>query len=126
MNDPNCLEPEPEPEQEEENITQTEYSGASVGTYGGYPVYKTSVNCEDKDGDGFSDISCGGLDCNDNNALINPDAEELCDGIDNNCNGVSDTATSQTYNTSDIWQEFVDAIQEGNHQVVFDRYDHTK
>lgn len=29
-------------------------------------------------------------DCNDSNAAINPDAVEICDGIDNNCNGLID------------------------------------
>lgn len=40
----------------------------------------------DNDGDGFSNLE----DCNDTDANINPDAEELCDGIDNNCNGEID------------------------------------
>lgn len=36
-------------------------------------------------------------DCNDNNANIHPDAEELCDNqIDENCNGVIDDATTAT------------------------------
>ena len=46
----------------------------------------------DEDGDGFFDKenSCSaGIDCDDTNADVNPDAEEIyTDLIDNNCNGV--------------------------------------
>jgi len=41
----------------------------------------------DNDGDGFS-VAAG--DCDDDNPLINPSAEEICDGLDNNCNGEED------------------------------------
>jgi regulation of enolase protein 1 (concanavalin A-like superfamily) len=39
----------------------------------------------------------GGNDCNDNNAAINPDATEICDGIDNNCNGMIDEGVQTTF-----------------------------
>lgn len=40
----------------------------------------------DRDHDGYplSD------DCDDNDPSVNPEAEEICDGIDNNCNGITD------------------------------------
>jgi len=44
----------------------------------------------DADGDGYDKISEGGDDCDDMNPFINPGAEELCDGIDNNCDGQVD------------------------------------
>ncbi len=62
---------------------------------------------EDSDGDGYGaddtvDVSCPdsipegwsstGLDCNDEDEDINPDAEEVCDDIDNNCNSAVDEA----------------------------------
>jgi hypothetical protein len=49
--------------------------------------------CPDFDGDGFTDAACGGLDCNDNDAAINPFASELCsDTVDNDCDGDVDCA----------------------------------
>ncbi len=43
----------------------------------------------DADGDGFSSCATADreLDCRDDDERINPGADELCDGIDNNCDG---------------------------------------
>ena len=32
--------------------------------------------------------TCGGDDCNDDDPDINPDADEMCDMIDHNCDGL--------------------------------------
>ena len=53
--------------------------------------------CTDTDGDGYfvEGGACGEVDCNDNNANINPGAVEVCDGIDNDCDGVVDEGCNE-------------------------------
>ena len=44
----------------------------------------------DADGDGETKVSLGGTDCDDSNPFVNSQATEVCDRIDNNCNGQID------------------------------------
>lgn len=63
------------------------------GAFG--PVLDNVIINEDVDSDGFYSDN----DCDDNNALINPNMIETCDGLDNNCSGQVDeglTAPSAT------------------------------
>lgn len=46
------------------------------------------------------------LDCNDADATINPDATEICDGIDNNCSGIVD-------DNLEVFTYFLDADNDG-------------
>ena len=46
--------------------------------------------CIDGDGDEYGEGECIAPDCNDNDAEINPAAPELCDEIDNDCDGKED------------------------------------
>jgi cysteine-rich repeat protein len=45
---------------------------------------------QDTDGDGYASVATGGTDCDDNNAAIHPGAAELCNGVDDDCNGQVD------------------------------------
>jgi hypothetical protein len=52
-----------------------------------------SVGFEDGDGDGFA--ACE--ECDDSDAAVNPKAEEVCDELDNNCDGSVDEGVTSTY-----------------------------
>ena len=65
-------------------------------------TYECQSGCADADSDGYADDSCGGTDCDDANAAVNPGETEVCDLVDNNCDTVIDEgfdADSDTYST---------------------------
>lgn len=78
----------------------------TAGTYSSnsaeYEIFEVSCdgldnNCDgrtdavDQDNDSHISLACGGIDCNDQNPLISPDANEICgDGLDNDCSGTID------------------------------------
>ena len=62
------------------------YGAGDLGT----PNGMNPICCDDADGDGYYNVSCSGDDCDDGNAAVNPGAAEICDGLDNNCDGQSD------------------------------------
>jgi hypothetical protein len=65
---------------------QTLYDRTAAGV-----TYCSFANCFDTDNDGYYWAgSCGGDDCDDEDADRNPGATEACDSVDNNCDGVID------------------------------------
>ncbi|MEK6906639.1 MAG: putative metal-binding motif-containing protein, partial [Nanoarchaeota archaeon] len=54
-------------------------------------------SCKDADKDSFKDDSCGGFDCNDKNAAINPNSDEICNQIDDNCDRDVDEGAGTDY-----------------------------
>lgn len=47
----------------------------------------TQIDCRDLDRDGYFDSACGGQDCNDQDATVHPGANEMCNELDNDCDG---------------------------------------
>jgi hypothetical protein len=60
-------------------------SGAS-GSGGAAGVTDCASN-DDVDGDGYAASACGGEDCNDALAQVNPDGIDFCNGLDDDCSG---------------------------------------
>lgn len=50
----------------------------------------TQKACADSDSDSYLDSACGGTDCNDKDALVHPNAQELCNGKNDDCDSTTD------------------------------------
>ncbi len=84
--------------------TNNGFWNGSTNTNGELIVNAIQAWYADSDGDGFGDINnkiddcdqpsgyvSNDTDCDDTNASINPSAAEICDGIDNDCDGLVDS-----------------------------------
>lgn len=67
---------------------------------------RAQVACPDNDGDGYA--ACDGIcdqvglqcgDCDDSNATVHPGASEMCDSLDNNCDGYIDEGLAEPCDT---------------------------
>jgi hypothetical protein len=58
------------------------------------PPKAPGVTTHDFDGDGYTEVE---NDCNDEDETISPGSEEICDGLDNDCDGVVDNGVLSTY-----------------------------
>ena len=98
-------------------------SPIDTGTDSDTPTVDTDpgTTTGDLDGDGFSEDDG---DCNDSDAAAYPGALEICDGVDNDCNGLSDELASAatldgTVNYPTI-QEALDAATQNSSILVCD------
>ena len=80
------------------------YVDADVDTYGSAST--STRACVQPDG-----YVANSDDCNDAATLVNPMASEVCDGIDNNCDGVTDPETSTD---ASVWYRDSDSDTWGN------------
>ncbi len=64
--------------------TGPDAGAADTGTNSGADA---SGSCPDRDHDGAADSACGGTDCDDNNPAVAPGMPEVCDTLDNDCDG---------------------------------------
>ena len=70
------------------NLAALDLGGCLAGFNLSNQVSFDEVLCLDGDGDGYVPSRCGGDDCNDADVQTYPGAPELCDGRDNDCDGV--------------------------------------
>ena len=68
-------------------LSITDDAGGDVGTLDGWSIILTVDGDDDADGDGFTE--CGG-DCDDTATDVFPGGVEVCDGLDNDCDGLVD------------------------------------
>ena len=60
-------------------------------------VSVVNLSCIDYDNDGYGIGCVAGPDCDDTNPAVHPGATEICNGIDDNCDGQTDEGMSSNY-----------------------------
>ncbi|MBW1872839.1 MAG: putative metal-binding motif-containing protein, partial [Deltaproteobacteria bacterium] len=68
------------------SLENLDFVDGQIVDLGEQDIFLALEGCQDNDEDGF----CPPNDCDDDDADIHPDAIELCDNLDNNCNGSTD------------------------------------
>ena len=118
----------------DEGFNATDTDGDGLSDYGEFHVFGTNLSVPDTDGDFLSDgeevlihltnplvkdndTDVDGFywfeDCNDTNASIYPNALELLDGIDNNCDGEVDETFNGTDADADGLYDLVEFLETG-------------
>jgi hypothetical protein len=106
--------------------TSSGYQNSLAGNQDAFSAYFDSTlaepgsGCTDNDGDFyFAEGGCGtAIDCNDNDGTINPGADELCDGEDNDCDPGTTDGADETWNGSLCDGTDSDLCEEGTYSCT--------
>ncbi len=79
-----------------DDTNPTIYNGAVEVPYDGIDQDCDGQDLVDVDTDGHVAVEAGGDDCDDNNSAVRPGVSEMCDGLDNNCDGTVDEGFEMT------------------------------
>jgi len=80
------------------DVECTADTGCPLGSWceAGQCTTEVTGGCDDDpDGDGYCECCDLGQDCGEGNAAVHPGADELCDGIDNDCDGATDRSACE-------------------------------
>lgn len=77
----------------------------SLGLAASFVGMSLNAQCCSGNPDADGDTYCASTDCDDTNASVFPDAPELCDGVDNDCDGYTDDADSVVVNPNTYYQD---------------------
>ena len=81
------------------------------------------LSCLDSDSDGYGNpasalCNFSLLDCDNNNNFVNPGATEICDGIDNNCDGLIDETCACVVGSTQSCGSSIGACSQGSQSCV--------
>jgi hypothetical protein len=90
-----------------------------AGVFGCPDAAEYGSEC-DADGDGHESPRCGGHDCDDGDPGAYPNAPEVCDGIDNNCNGRTAIRGTSDTNAAQVLTDYDDSEADTDGDGIID------